>query len=142
MPLITQVANKKKKFLSIFGNNYETRDGTAERDFIHVVDLAVGHVKSVEIIGELENFEILNLGTGKGTTVLELINSFAKVNNVSIPVRMTKPRFGDVVKSLADTTKAASLMDFSPKKSLNDMCVDSWNWEIKILMVIKNSTSK
>ena len=131
MPFISQVAQKKLNCLHIFGNDYETRDGTGERDFIHVVDLAFGHVRSIEEIENLERFQILNLGTGQGTTVLELVKSFEKSNNMNLPLKIVARRPGDIAKSVADPTRASAILDFKCKKTLEDMCLDTWNWQIK-----------
>ena len=108
-----------------------TRDGTGERDFIHIVDLAKGHVQSVAKIDELARFQTINLGTGVGTTVLELIKSFEEVNSVKIPIRIVQRRQGDVDKSIADPTISSKLINFSCEKTIRDMCADTWNWQIR-----------
>lgn len=131
MPFISQVAQKKHNCLHIFGDDYETRDGTGERDFIHVVDLACGHVRSIDEIDNLSRFQILNLGTGQGTTVLELVKSFEKSNNVILPLKIVERRPGDIDKSIADPTTASTVLNFKCKKTLDDMCWDTWNWQIK-----------
>lgn len=128
MPFIAKVAQKKHSYLSIYGSDYDTRDGTGERDYIHVTDLALGHLKALECINSLQRLQVLNLGTGESTTVKELITTFEKLNNVSIPKRVAKRRSGDVAISFADTTLAGKLLGFACKKTLEDMCVDTWNW--------------
>ena len=131
MPIISQVAIGKQDYLKVFGNDYSTRDGTGERDYIHIMDLSRGHVQSLEKICELDRFQVLNLGSGKGTTVLELVNTFEKSNNVNIPLKIEKRRYGDVDRSLADPIKANNLINFKCQKSIKDMCLDTWNWQMK-----------
>ena len=128
MPLIVQAAQKKIGALSIYGTDYDTRDGTGERDYIHVADLAVGHSKALQNILKLERYQVLNLGSGNGTTVRELINSFEKENNIFVPTTLGVRRPGDVSKSLADPTLAGALIGFECKKTLEEMCADTWNW--------------
>jgi UDP-glucose 4-epimerase len=128
MPLIVQTAQKKRRKLSIYGTDYETRDGTGERDYIHVMDLANGHLKALDKILKLENFQILNLGTGRSTSVAELIDTFEKINNVTVPTSLVKRRPGDVAKSFADPSIARELIGFECKKTLEEMCLDTWNW--------------
>ena len=94
MPLIAQVAQKDRSYISIFGTDYDTRDGTGERDFIHISDLAIGHLKAAEKINGLPKFQVINLGTGKSITVRELINLFEKTNNISVPSRTSKEDLG------------------------------------------------
>lgn len=131
MPLIVRVAQENNGCLDIYGADYETRDGTGERDYIHVCDLANAHVEAVEKIKNLGRFQILNLGTGRGTTVKELIETFEKSNNVIVPVRITDRRPGDVAKSYADPTLANNLLNFQCKRTIREMCVDAWNWAKK-----------
>lgn len=131
MPVILQVAQKKREYLSIYGSDYDTRDGTGERDYIHVTDLAIGHAKALEHIANLERFQILNLGTGRGTTVRELKEAFERMNAVSIEERLVGRRAGDVAKSYADSRLARKLIGFECKKSIDEMCFDTWNWQIK-----------
>lgn len=128
MPLIVQTAQKKRSELSIYGSDYNTRDGTGERDYIHVSDLAHGHLKAVERIGDLPKFQILNLGTGRSVTVKELIEVFKKSNNVAVPIVMTDRRLGDVAKSYSDPSLAKLLLGFECKKTIDEMCLDTWNW--------------
>lgn len=128
MPLILQTAQKKRYELSIYGADYDTRDGTGERDYIHVMDLALGHVQALNEIFNLERFQVLNLGTGKGTTVTELIRTFEKINNITLATRLVERRPGDVAKSFADPSTARELIGFECKKTLEEMCSDTWNW--------------
>ena len=131
MPLITQVAIRKRDYLSVYGSDYATKDGSGERDFIHVQDLSLGHIKAIEAIYDLEQFQIFNLGTGKGTTVFELIRAFEKSNGVSVPFKIMGRRSGDVERSLADTRLATNLLNFKCEKTLEEMCFDSWQWRKK-----------
>jgi UDP-glucose 4-epimerase len=128
MPLIVQSVQKKRKALSIYGSDYNTRDGTGERDYIHVADLAKGHLKAIDNINKLQRLQILNLGSGKSTTVRELIDTFEKSNNVTVPWRLAERRSGDVAKSFADPTLAESLIGFECNKTLEEICTDTWNW--------------
>ncbi len=130
MPYITQTAAGIRKELSVFGNDYPTRDGTGVRDYIHVVDLAKGHVKAVEFATEHKGTEIFNLGTGKGSSVLEIINTFEEVNGVKIPYVIAPRRFGDVPEYFAGTQKAEKLLNWKAELTLKDMCRDSWNWQM------------
>lgn len=128
MPLIVQTAQQKRGCISIYGSDYDTRDGTGERDYLHVVDLAYGHVQALHNVRNLGKFQILNLGTGKSTTVLELIGIFEKISNISIPTISVARRPGDVDKSFSDPTSARELIGFECKKTLDEMCFDTWNW--------------
>jgi UDP-glucose 4-epimerase len=128
MPLIVQTAQRKRRELSIFGSDYDTRDGTGERDYIHVVDLAFGHLQALDNISNLHSFQILNLGTGRSTTVAELIETFKKINNVAVPTNLVERRPGDVAKSFADPGIARDLIGFECKKTLEEICSDTWNW--------------
>ena len=127
MPYILQTASKEREYLSIYGSDYNTLDGTAVRDYIHVVDLAKGHVAAIKYALEHKGVEIINLGTQTGNSVLEVTCAFEKANIVNIPIVFEPRRPGDVECSYADITKAIKLLDWSPKKDLKDMCKDSWN---------------
>ena len=127
MPYITKVAKKELKKLNIFGDDYNTVDGTGVRDYIHVVDLAKGHVKAIEKLSS--GIEIYNLGTGKGTSVLELVNAFMKINNVDIPYEIVGRRAGDIATCYADTNKAMSDLGWRAEKDIEDMVRDSWRFE-------------
>ena len=130
MPYIQKVATGELKELAIYGNDYPTPDGTGIRDFIHVVDLAKGHVKALDRIEKLEagSIDIYNLGTGTGYSVLELVKTFEKVNNVKIPYKIAPRRSGDLPKMYSDATKAKRELDWEAEKNLEDMCKDSWNF--------------
>ncbi len=129
-PTITKVANCDLKFLEIFGNDWNTPDGTGIRDYIHVMDVGEGHIKTFEYLEKNNNlFLNLNLGTGKGTSVLELIKTYEEINHVKIPYVFTKKRSGDIASAVADNTRAKSLLNWEPKRNLSDMCRDSWNWK-------------
>lgn len=127
MPYITQVAVGKLKCLNIYGDDYDTKDGTCIRDYIHVLDLASGHVKAIENLKE--GISVYNLGTGKGISVKEVVDTFSKVNNVQIPYVVVNRRKGDLVVSYADVYKAEIELGWKAKYSLEDMCVDSYNWQ-------------
>lgn len=128
MPFVTQVAKGKLQKLSIFGSDYDTIDGTGVRDYIHVVDLAEGHVKAIE---KLDNkVEIYNLGTGRGTSVLELVETFKKINNVDVSYEIVDRRPGDIASCYADATKAEKELGWKAVKTLEDMVRDSWRFEM------------
>ena len=130
MPYILRVAEGNADILHIFGNDYDTEDGTCIRDFIHVVDLAHGHIKAIEHIEE-EGIRIVNLGTGKGTSVLELVNTFNEVNGDIVKFDYAPRRDGDVVKNYASTDKAQKELDWEANKTIEDMCRDAWNFQKK-----------
>ena len=129
MPYITQVAVGRRDHLSIFGNDYDTPDGTGVRDYIHVVDLAKGHVAAVKYVLENKGCQVFNLGTGTGYSVLDMVHSFIDVNRVPVPYEITDRRPGDIATCYADPAKSAKLLGWKAEKNLNDMCRDSWNWQ-------------
>lgn len=129
MPYITQVAVGQRKELNIFGNDYDTPDGTGIRDYIHVVDLAKGHVKALKVIEEKQGLKIYNLGTGQGYSVLQVLKTFEKVNNVKIPYKIKPRRQGDIPACYANPQKAFYELGWKAEYSLEDMCRDSYNWE-------------
>ncbi|MBE6049893.1 MAG: UDP-glucose 4-epimerase GalE [Clostridium sp.] len=131
IPYITQVAVGKRKSLKVFGNDYPTKDGTEVRDYIHVVDLAKGHIKALKKIINSGNIEIYNLGTGKGSSVLEVIKAFEEATGIKIPYEITKRREGDLPATFANPSKALKELDWKAEKSLYDMCKDSWRWQSK-----------
>ena len=128
MPYIIKVANKELECLGVFGNDYDTKDGTGVRDYIHVVDLALGHVKAIDKVISDSGVHIYNLGTGKGYSVLEVINSFEKVNNIKIPYVIKDRRDGDVDVSFADSSKAYLELGFKAIYDIDDMVRDSYNF--------------
>ena len=130
-PLIMQVAIKRIEKLLIFGKDWPTIDGTGIRDYIHVLDLADAHIQALEVLlNEKPQILKLNLGTGKGTSVLELINIFEEVNNVKISYEFTERRQGDNSTVIADNEKAKSVLKWIPKRSIQQMCIDGWRWQL------------
>lgn len=129
MPYITQVAIGKRPYLSIFGNDYNTIDGTGVRDYIHVVDLANGHIKSLDAINRNCGLVIYNLSTGKGYSVLEVVHTFEKVSGVKIPYKFAQRRKGDIAAYYADSSKAEKELGWKAENTLDDMCRDAWNWQ-------------
>lgn len=130
MPYITQVAIGKLVELKVYGNNFPTIDGTGVRDYIHVVDLAKGHVKALEKLMYTHGVEAYNLGTGKGYSVLEIIHAFEKVTGKKIPYTVVEQRLGDIAICYADPTKALVELGWVAEKSLEEMCADSWRWQL------------
>ena len=131
MPYITQVSVGKREKLSIFGSDYDTVDGTGVRDYIHVVDLAKGHIKALEKHSKINKIEAYNLGAGKGYSVLQLVEAFEKANGVKIPYVISERRAGDVATCYADSSKAKEQLGWEAEKTIEDMCKDSWNWQSK-----------
>lgn len=129
MPYITQVAIGKRDHLSVYGNDYPTPDGTGVRDYIHVVDLALGHVKAVNYALGHTGAEPINLGTGKGSSVLEVVHAFEEASGVRIPLEITQRRPGDIATCYAGAQKAKELLNWEARYSLTDMCAHSWNWQ-------------
>ena len=129
MPYITKVAAGQLKQLSVYGNDYNTADGTGVRDYIHVVDLAKGHVAACDFAAEHAGCEIINLGTGVGYSVLDIVNAFQRVNGVPVPYVIAPRRPGDVDAMFADPAKAKNLLGWQAEKTLEDMCRDSWRWQ-------------
>ena len=131
MPYITGVASGKLEILSVFGNDYPTKDGTGVRDYIHVVDLAKGHLKALAKIRQEAGVKIYNLGTGHGYSVLDLVNTFQKVNNVEVKYKIVGRRAGDIATCYEDPSKAKKELGWVAEKGIEDMCRDSWNFIIK-----------
>jgi UDP-glucose 4-epimerase len=130
MPFISKVAAGKLPQLSVFGNDYDTKDGTGVRDYIHVVDLACGHINALDKLKkDGSGMHIYNLGTGVGYSVLDMINAFEKANNIKVPYKIVDRRPGDIATCYSDPTKAREEIGFVAKKSLEDMCRDAWNFE-------------
>lgn len=128
MPFITRVANRDIEKLTIFGDDYDTEDGTCVRDYIHVVDIAEGHIAAIENMGK--GVSVYNLGTGKGTSVLELIETFKKVNGVDVPFVIGERRPGDIAVCYADPSKAYKELGWKANRSLEDMVRDAWRFEV------------
>ena len=131
MPYITQVAIGRREKLSVYGNDYDTHDGTGVRDYIHVVDLAKGHVAAVKYVTEHRGCEVFNLGTGTGYSVLDMVNTFMEVNHVEVPYQIVGRRAGDIAACYADPTKSKEVLGWTAQETLADMCRDSWNWQSK-----------
>ena len=131
MPYITQVAIGRREKLSVYGNDYDTHDGTGVRDYIHVVDLAKGHVAAVKYVTEHQGCEVFNLGTGTGYSVLDMVHTFMEVNHVNVPYVITDRRPGDIATCYADPAKSAEVLGWKAQETLADMCRDSWNWQSK-----------
>lgn len=129
MPFISQVAVGKREHLNVFGDDYDTPDGTGVRDYIHVVDLARAHVKSIDFALGHKGTEVFNIGTGVGYSVLDMVKAFEKANNIKVPYVITDRRPGDIATCYADSTKAAELLGWKAEKNLEDMCRDTWNWQ-------------
>ncbi len=129
MPYITQVAVGKRERLGVFGNDYDTPDGTGVRDYIHVVDLARGHVKALKKIEEKAGLCIYNLGTGQGYSVLDVVKNFEEASGVKIPYEILPRRAGDIAANYADASKALRELGWKAEYTLKDMCADSWNWQ-------------
>lgn len=135
VPYITQTAIGKREQLSVWGDDYPTPDGTCIRDYIHVMDLARAHVVALERLlegGQQSNYEVFNLGTGKGNSVLEVIKTFEKVSGVDLPYKIANRREGDIVAAYADTTKANEVLNWKAENSLDDALESAWKWQKKI----------
>ena len=131
MPFITQAAAGLRDELSVFGDDYDTPDGTGVRDYIHVVDLANGHVAALDYLKKNQELLTVNLGTGHGVSVLEMIKTFETVNHCKVPYRITARRPGDIAKCWADTSLANQLLGWQATRTLEDMCRDAWLWQKK-----------
>lgn len=146
MPYILKVAvnnnlsynyGEKYNILNIFGDTYDTIDGTCERDFIHVIDLANAHICALNNIDNLNGFNVFNVGTGISTSVITLVNKFKEINNVCLPINITSKRDGDIAISYCDNSKIKYYLKWQPKYTLEDMCVDSWNFQKKLIETTK-----
>ena len=129
MPYISQVAVGRREKLTIFGNDYPTPDGTCRRDYIHVMDLAEGHVKAVEYAASNKGLEVFNLGTGTPYSVLEIVEAFERVNGIKIKYEFGPRREGDLPEFWANADKALRVLGWRTKRTLDDMCKDTWNWQ-------------
>ena len=129
MPYIQQVAIGVREKLTVFGDDYETVDGTGVRDYIHVTDLAKGHVAALDYAANSTGYEVFNLGTGRGTSVLELVNAFTSVNEIDVPYAIGPRRAGDIAECYADATKARDILGWTAQLGVEEMCRDAWKWE-------------
>jgi len=129
MPYITQVAAGRLPQLGVFGDDYPTHDGTGVRDYIHVVDLAKGHVKAIDYSADHTGTEIVNLGTGTGYSVLDIVKAFERVNHITIPYVIKPRRAGDIAECYANAEKAEKVLGWKAELGLDEMCYDSWNWQ-------------
>ena len=129
MPYVAQVAVGRLKELSVFGNDYPTPDGTGVRDYIHVVDLAKGHIKAIEKLRSKPGVVIYNLGTGKGYSVLDMVKAFEKASGRKVPYRITARRPGDIAACYADPAKAKAELGWQAERGIEEMCVDAWRWQ-------------
>ncbi len=131
MPYITQVAVGKLEKLSVFGSDYNTHDGTGVRDYIHVVDLAKGHLAALKYVKSHKSIEAVNLGTGTGYSVLDIVKAFESATGMAVKYEITERRPGDIATCYADPTKALELYGWKTEKGIEEMCKDSWNWQSK-----------
>ena len=129
MPYISQVAVGKRDFLSVFGQDYNTPDGTGVRDYIHVCDLAAGHVAAIDYCLKRQGVDVFNLGTGRGYSVLEIVKAFEKASGKTIPYKIMARRDGDVAECYADVSKAKELLNWEAKLDIDDVCRDAWRWQ-------------
>lgn len=129
MPFIAQTAVGKRESLSVFGNDYDTVDGTGVRDYIHVMDLAEGHVKALNILPTINEVMTINLGTGRGYSVLEMVKSFEKASGEKVPYHIAPRRAGDIATCFADANYAKDLLGWEATRGVNDMCIDTWRWQ-------------
>ena len=129
MPYITQVAVGRREYLNVYGNDYPTPDGTGVRDYIHVMDLVEGHIAALKLLGQAPGLHHINLGTGKGVSVLEMIKAFEKASGRTIPYRIVNRRPGDSAEIWADPALAEHSMGWKAHRNLQDMCADSWRWQ-------------
>jgi len=129
MPYISQVAVGRRPFLNVFGNDYPTKDGTGVRDYIHVVDLAKGHIAALKVLGEKPDYRVYNLGTGQGYSVLDMVRTFEKWSGKMIDYKIVGRREGDIAECFADPTKANRELSWSAKLGIDEMCRDTWNWQ-------------
>ena len=128
MPFISQVATGRRECLKIFGGDYDTVDGTGVRDYLHVCDLAEGHVAALDYLFQCDGVEAFNLGTGNGISVLEMVTEFEKVSGQTIPYEIVDRRAGDIATSFASANRASELLKWSAKRGVAAMCRDAWNW--------------
>jgi UDP-glucose 4-epimerase len=131
MPFISQVAVGKREYLNVFGDDYPTHDGTGVRDYIHVMDLAEGHVKALDRLNSFNEVMTINLGTGKGYSVLDVLRAYERASDRKIPYKIVQRRDGDIARNYADPTYAKEVLGWEAKRDLDQMCEDSWRWQSK-----------
>ncbi|HHD80762.1 MAG TPA: NAD-dependent epimerase/dehydratase family protein, partial [Campylobacterales bacterium] len=129
MPFISQTAVGKREYLNVFGDDYDTPDGTGVRDYIHVMDLADGHVKAIDKIKSFDKVMTINLGTGNGYSVLDMVKAFEKASGKKIPYKIAPRRDGDIAMCYANPSYAKEVLDWSATRGLDEMCEDSWRWQ-------------
>ncbi|WP_046395465.1 UDP-glucose 4-epimerase GalE [Photorhabdus laumondii] len=129
LPYITQVAIGRLECLSVYGNDYPTKDGTGVRDYIHVMDLAEGHIAAIDYLDKQQSYEAFNLGTGVGYSVLELLHAFEKASGKDIPYKITNRRPGDIAECWSDPSRALEILGWQATRNIDDMMRDSWNWQ-------------
>jgi UDP-glucose 4-epimerase len=129
LPFISQTAVGKREYLSVFGNDYPTKDGTGVRDYIHVVDLSLGHIKALEKLESLQELLIVNLGTGKGYSVLETVAAFEKASGKKVPYKIAARRSGDIAECFADPSYAKEVLGWHATRGIEEMCKDAWRWQ-------------
>ncbi|WP_434526254.1 UDP-glucose 4-epimerase GalE [Photorhabdus asymbiotica] len=129
LPYITQVAIGRLECLSVYGNDYPTKDGTGVRDYIHVMDLAEGHIAAIDYLDKQPSYEVFNLGTGAGYSVLELLHAFEKAAGKTIPYKITERRPGDIAECWSDPSRAHNILGWQATRNIDDMMRDSWNWQ-------------
>ncbi|WP_265734122.1 UDP-glucose 4-epimerase GalE [Poseidonibacter lekithochrous] len=129
MPFISQTAVGKREYLSVFGGDYDTNDGTGVRDYIHVVDLALGHVKALKNMDSIDDVLAVNLGTGNGYSVLDMIKAFEKASGKKVLYKIVERRAGDIAKCFADPSYAKEVLDWEASRGINKMCEDTWAWQ-------------
>ena len=129
LPYVAQVAVGKLEYVHVFGNDYPTKDGTGVRDYIHVVDLALGHIKAIEKKANIPGVHIYNLGTGNGYSVLEIVKAFSKACGKELPYKIEARRPGDIAECYADPSKALNELGWKAERGIAEMCEDSWRWQ-------------
>ena len=129
MPFVAQVAVGRRDFLNVWGTDYATPDGTGVRDYIHVVDLALGHLKALERLQLYKECLAINLGTGVGYSVLDMVHAFEQASGKSVPYRIGPRRAGDIASCYADPSQALALLGWRAERGLQDMCADAWRWQ-------------
>ena len=129
LPYIMQVASKKLPYLNVYGDDYPTKDGTGVRDYIHVVDLALAHLKAIERAEKVDGIEHYNVGTGKGYSVLEIVKAYEKASGIEVPYKIVGRRSGDIAECYANPKKAHDILGWTAQYGIEDMCSDSYRWE-------------